>query len=134
LSLAAVNFIALHETLHTGEKVKRLRSFKGLKQEDLAQAIGKTRSMVSFLERTGNINKYTLQEVAVALDVPVSIFEADDMLSHLQMHRHVAEDLVRRYNKDAEEDIILMLHDEIKYLRATIAKQWDLIFELSKQR
>lgn len=121
-------------TLHTGEKVKRLRSFKGLKQEDLAQAIGKTRSMISFLERTGNINKYTLQEVANALDVPVSIFESEDMLSHLQKNSHVAEDIAKRYSKDTEDDIILMLHDEIQYLRSTIAKQWDLIFELSKNR
>jgi len=124
----------LQVTLHTGEKVKRLRSFKGLKQEDLAQAIGKTRSMISFLERTGNINKYTLQEVANALDVPVSIFESEDMLSHLQKNSHVAEDIAKRYSKDTEDDIILMLHDEIQYLRSTIAKQWDLIFELSKNR
>jgi len=90
--------------------------------------------MISFLERTGNINKYTLQEVANALDVPVTIFEAEDMLSHLQTHQHVAEDIAKRYSKDTEEDIIVMLHDEIQYLRSTIAKQWDLIFELSKGR
>jgi len=124
----------LHETLHTGEKVKRLRAFKGLKQEDLAQAIGKTRSMISFLERTGSINKYTLQEISEALDVPVTIFEAEDMLAHLQLHRHVSEDISNRYTKDAEEDIITMLNEEIQYLRSTIAKQWDLIFELSKFR
>lgn len=124
----------MHETLHTGEKVKRLRAFKGLKQEDLAQAIGKTRSMISFLERTGSINKYTLQEISEALDVPVTIFEAEDMLAHLQLHRHVSEDISNRYTKDAEEDIITMLNEEIQYLRSTIAKQWDLIFELSKFR
>ena len=90
--------------------------------------------MISFLERTGNINKYTLQEVANALDVPVSIFESEDMLSHLQKNSHVAEDIAKRYSKDTEDDIILMLHDEIQYLRSTIAKQWDLIFELSKNR
>lgn len=90
--------------------------------------------MVSFLERTGSINKYTLQEISVALDVPITIFEADDMLAHLQMHRHVSEDAPKKYNKDVEEDIITMLQDEINYLRSTISKQWELIFELSKTR
>jgi len=90
--------------------------------------------MISFLERTGSINKYTLQEISEALDVPVTIFEAEDMLAHLQLHRHVSEDISNRYTKDAEEDIITMLNEEIQYLRSTIAKQWDLIFELSKFR
>ena len=40
-----------------------------MSQEDLAKAIGKTRSLISHLETSGNINKYTLQEIATALKI-----------------------------------------------------------------
>jgi transcriptional regulator with XRE-family HTH domain len=52
---------------HLGQKIKRLRAFKGMTQEDLAAALGKTRSLVSYFERTGNINSYTLQEITLIL-------------------------------------------------------------------
>jgi transcriptional regulator with XRE-family HTH domain len=39
---------------HIGQKIKRIRAFKGMNQEELARAIGKTRSLISHFERTGN--------------------------------------------------------------------------------
>jgi transcriptional regulator with XRE-family HTH domain len=45
-------------------------------QEELAETLGKTRSLVSFLERTGKVNKYTLQEIAGILKTTPDELEA----------------------------------------------------------
>ena len=47
---------------HLGKKIKKIRAFNGMTQEELALAINKTRSMVSHIERTGEANYYTLKE------------------------------------------------------------------------
>ena len=41
------------------KKIKRIRSYKGITQQQLADVIGKTRASI-FFERIGQINKYTL--------------------------------------------------------------------------
>lgn len=40
--------------MHIGESLKRSRSYRGMTQAALAESIGKTRSLISFFERTGN--------------------------------------------------------------------------------
>ena len=44
-------------------------------QEQLAEAIGKTRSLVSYFERTGVINKYTFKEIAEVLHITTEELE-----------------------------------------------------------
>ena len=46
--------------------VRLLRKFT---QEELAGKINKTRSAVSFIELTGNVNSYTLDSIAKALSI-----------------------------------------------------------------
>ena len=64
-----------NEKEHLGNKIKRIRSFKGITQNQLSEMIGKTRSLVSFLERTGVVNKYTLQKIVHALNTTVEEIE-----------------------------------------------------------
>ena len=110
---------------HIGQKIKRLRSFRGMTQEDLAAALGKTRSLVSFLERTGNVNKYTLQEIANILNITI-----EDLESGLT---EVKEQENKGYPK-AENPLIEQLHKEIEFLKETISHQWQLLHELSKSK
>ena len=110
---------------HIGQKIKRLRSFRGMTQEDLAAALGKTRSLVSFLERTGNVNKYTLQEIANILNITI-----EDLESGLT---DVKEQENKGYPK-AENPLIEQLQKEIEFLKETISHQWQLLHELSKSK
>ena len=54
--------------MHIGKKIKLLRQFRGLTQEDLAEKINKTRALVSHIEQTGKANYYTLQLITQVLN------------------------------------------------------------------
>jgi transcriptional regulator with XRE-family HTH domain len=108
---------------HLGEKIKRLRAFRGMTQEELAEALGKTRSLVSFLERTGKVNKYTLQEISGILKTTPDELEAGITLE---------EDSQPAYSTTNSEELIDQLRKEISFLKETINNQWQLLKELSK--
>ncbi len=57
-----------------GKKIKVLRAKKGLNQQELADLINKTRTLISHIEITSKVNFFTLTEIAKALDVDVSHF------------------------------------------------------------
>lgn len=110
---------------HLGEKLKKIRVLHGMSQEDLAKAIGKTRSLISHLETSGNINKYTLQEIATALKIDTATIE-----NFNYENAHVINDTnkIIDYNKDE----IQRLKEEITELKATIKEQWKIIQNLTK--
>jgi len=112
---------------HLGQKIKRLRAYRGLTQEDLARSLGKTRSLVSFFERTGNINKYTLQEISNLLNTTPD--ELENGIS-------VAKEPVSKGYLDVSQDdkVIKQLQQEITFLKETINHQWQLLKELSKSK
>jgi transcriptional regulator with XRE-family HTH domain len=112
---------------HLGQKIKRLRAYRGLTQEDLARSLGKTRSLVSFFERTGNINKYTLQEISNLLNTTPEELESDTI------HVSPAEQTVHK-TSGPEEKLISQLQQEIVFLKETIHQQWLLLKELSKSK
>ena len=111
---------------HLGERIKRLRAFRGMTQEELAEALGKTRSLVSFLERTGKVNKYTLQEIAGILKTTPDELEAGNL---------VEEKAEESYSTNSnQEALIEQLQNEILFLKETIHHQWQLLKELSKSK
>lgn len=112
---------------HLGQKIKRLRAYRGLTQEDLARSLGKTRSLVSFFERTGNINKYTLQEISTLLNTTPEELEND------QVHTNPAEHIDNNH-ADTNEKLINQLQQEIVFLKETIHQQWQLLKDLSKSK
>jgi transcriptional regulator with XRE-family HTH domain len=109
---------------HLGHKLKRIRSMHGLSQEELATAIGKTRSLISHLETSGNINKYTLQEIAAALNVDTATIE-NFKLDSLSIINDNNE------NADYGKNEIQKLKEEIKELKATVKEQWKIIQNLT---
>ena len=60
--------------MNIGKKIKVLRAEKGISQQELADAINKTRALVSHIEVTSKVNFYTLTEIAQALDVTIDYF------------------------------------------------------------
>ena len=110
---------------HLGEKLKKIRVLHGMSQEDLAKAIGKTRSLISHLETSGNINKYTLQEIATALKIETTTIE-----NFSYENAHVINDTNKTI--DYKKDEIQRLKEEITELKATIKEQWKIIQNLTK--
>jgi transcriptional regulator with XRE-family HTH domain len=116
---------------HLGIKIKRIRAFKGMKREDLAAAIGKTRSLISYFERTGNINKYTLMEIANALAIDAETLEINDG----EVPTFTMED--KNQNKLQKincEETIQRQKEEILFLKDTINQQWKLLQKLSNKK
>ena len=100
-------------------------------QEELANALGKTRSLVSYFERTGNINTYTLQEIT-------SILGANPEEINLDEHFNPNEDPDTQVNGNGHPVVVQKLldqqHAEILFLKETINFQWQLLNELSKSK
>lgn len=110
---------------HLGEKIKRLRSYRGMTQEELAKGIGKTRSLISFLERTGNINKYTLSEIARVLNTtPTDLEKIETGL--MQPVIVESEDSLTAKNQ-VFQNVITRQQNEIEFLKQTISHQQNLL-------
>ena len=115
---------------HIGVRIKKIKSYKGLKQEDLAKSIGKTRSLISHFERTGLINKYTLIDIAKALEIDVAILDSD--LEFLKEDIKEKPEILSR--KIILEEVIEQQKLEIKFLKDTINQQWLVINKLVKNK
>lgn len=102
-----------------------------MKQEDLAKKIGKTRSMVSYFERTGIINKYTLQEIAEALSMDVKKLEQADLNAPDNLIEDPDKEIAK---KDKCKEVIEKQKAEIVFLKDTINHQWKLLNELAKRK
>jgi len=111
---------------HLGHKIKRLRAFRGMTQEELASKLGKTRSLVSFFERTGSVNKYTLSEICSILETSPEVLQGDIMNDDGGQPDYNPPKI------DAE--IVQQLKEENKFLKETVNNQWQLLHELSKRK
>ncbi len=112
---------------HIGQKIKRLRAFKGMTQEDLAIKVEKTRSLISYIERTGNINKQTLKEIILILESNPEEFElksVDFFSSNKELKKEITDTPTNAY-----EILIRELKEEITYLKKIIDDQLLLLKE-----
>ena len=108
---------------HIEVKLKRIRSYKGITQQQLADVIGKTRASI-FFERIGQINKYTLYDIASALNVGYDEIEKVDATE--ANTTNIATLL-------SQQNLTEQLKTENDFLKDTINHQWALINELSKK-
>lgn len=104
---------------HIGLRIKRLRAFRGMTQDGLAQALGKSRSLISFLERTGSVNPYTLNEICSILRTSPEELEPGQ-------GEWREEDLPDKPLLAAKDELIEQLREENRFLRETIHQQWSL--------
>lgn len=131
-NLYLLTFAVKRKKIHLGDKIKRLRSFKGYTQHDLAKGIGKTRTLISYFERTGNINKYTLIEIADFLKVSIDEIEG--------IGDHSNEYLINNTEPATYETISWLRNlveeqkEEITFLKKTISQQMELLQKLSGKK
>lgn len=117
---------------HIGLKIKRLRVIQGLTQEELGERISKTRSLVSYIERTGNINEYVLNSIAEAMGVTVETIEEMSDEKNIQDLQQI---LQKPIQQNVPVQLLIDRHEaEVQFLKATIANQWQLLHELSKSK
>lgn len=62
-------------TVHQGRNVRKVRESKGLKQQVLADMIGKSQQTISNAEQQRTIDPKLLLDIAHALEVPVELLE-----------------------------------------------------------
>lgn len=72
---------------HLGMNIKHIREILRIKQSALALKLNKSQQWISMLESKETIDKKTLQEVAAALEVPVTLIKNlsfDDFVYNIQ--------------------------------------------------
>ncbi len=84
---------------HIGLKVKLARISKGLSQLELAQKIGKTRSLVSHVEQTGRVSLNTLIEISKALGIPTEELGVVGEKEGLSRSEYVINSLTQKLNE-----------------------------------
>ena len=105
-----------------GKKIKVLRAKRGISQQELADLINRTRTLVSHIEVTSKVNFFTLTEIANALDVSISHF-TDDFTSE-----NVVNEKVVDYSNLTER--IIKVERENELLNEIIQNQKEIIAQL----
>lgn len=115
---------------HLGKKIKKLRTFNDMTQEELAAAINKTRSMVSHIERTGEANYHTLKEIAQVLNLPITQLQDAEMNELSILSEPSAE--YEYHSSGSQQELVRQLKEEIIFLKSIIQNQWKLMADLVK--
>lgn len=112
--------------MHLGNHIKFLRTLKGITQQELAEAIHKTRPLISSIEQTGNVNELTLRKICDILEI--------DMQDLLQKTSDPSAQYIPI--KKANDEIlseIKTLKEENKRLKELVDSQREII-ELLKEK
>lgn len=110
-----------------GKKIKVLRAEKGISQQELADLVNKTRTLISHIEVTSKVNFFTLTEIANALDVTVSYFTDDTTAENIVKEKGVdylkLSERIKKIERENEllneivqnqKEIISQLKDKLK--------------------
>jgi len=68
----------MHEKIHQGRNVKRIREIPGIKQDALAFDLNLSQQAISQLEQKESIDPALLEEISKALKVPVEAIKNFD--------------------------------------------------------
>ena len=120
-----------------GEKLRRLRELKGLRQEAVAQELGMTTNGYGKIERgESSITLERLEQIASVLKLsPLDILQFDEStVYHIQnMNSSAPHGIVNNYSMSEQERNLLL--EQIRSLNELIASQAKLIEVLvGKQR
>ena len=107
--------------MHIGLRVKIARISKGLKQEELAERINKTRPLVSRIEQTGKVSHYTLKKICEVLEIDINEIEAANFTETPESYGDQFYETINLKSRIKE------MQDDNSQLRILIAAQADLI-------
>jgi transcriptional regulator with XRE-family HTH domain len=107
--------------MHIGLRIKIARISKGLKQEELAERINKTRPLVSRIEQTGKVSHYTLKKICEVLEIDINEIEAANFTETPESYGDQFYETINLKSRIKE------MQDDNSQLRILIAAQADLI-------
>jgi transcriptional regulator with XRE-family HTH domain len=122
--------------MHIGLKIKMIRLSKGLKQIDLADKINKTRALVSHIEQTGQVNYYTLETIAKALEIDAAVLNSEIVSDsgYMYYQKENSDSTIPTYHEEEEKDLsIKKLEEEVNFLKQLVKSQLEIIKDLSKK-
>lgn len=64
--------------MHTGQNISRIRELLGIKQESLAQELNVSQQTISKIEQTEQLNQSTVERIAKALKVSITMLTEFD--------------------------------------------------------
>lgn len=118
-----------------GEKVRRLREIKGMKQESVAQELGMTPNGYGKIERgESSITLERLEQIARVLQMsPLDILRFDEKtVYHIQnMNSSAPQGVVNNYTATAKERELML--EQIKMLNELIANQAKVIESIARR-
>lgn len=114
-------FYDLNLYMHIGLRVKIARISKGLKQDELAERINKTRPLISRIEQTGKVSHYTLKKICEVLEQDINEIEASNSMESDNSTEDQFYDMIKLKSKINE------MQDDNTQLRNLISAQADLI-------
>ena len=113
-----------------------IRLSKGLKQIDLADKINKTRALVSHIEQTGQVNYYTLETIAKALEIDAAVLNSEIVSDsgYMYYQKENSDSTIPTYHEEEEKDLsIKKLEEEVNFLKQLVKSQLEIIKDLSKK-
>ena len=109
-----------------GEKLKALRKQKNMSQGDMEKRTGLLRCYISRVENGHTVPSLdTLSKIAMALDLPIAQFFADDSMSRQRHTQKVSDEelrfltQIRRYSSNLNESDRKLLLAMVKKFAAT---------------
>jgi len=119
-----------------GEKVRRLREIKGMKQESVAQELGMTTNGYGKIERgESSITLERLEQIARVLEIsPLDILRFDEKtVYHIQhMQSSAPQGVVNNYAATEKERALML--EQIKMLNELIANQAKVIESIARRK
>jgi len=85
--------------LEIGKRIKELRKQRGMTQEALAEAIGKSRNYVAMIEAGERQGKFVLQQIADALQVEIEVLEGDKPIPEHKPKEKPLKSFVREFER-----------------------------------
>lgn len=113
--------------MHLGRNIKLARVAKGYTQDDLGEKVNRSRTLISYIEKTGKVNFYTLRTICEALDVTLEDMETVDRTTFDPQGPY----LLKMNGLEEENE---RLKQEIKDLRSFISSQKQIISALQKKK
>jgi transcriptional regulator with XRE-family HTH domain len=114
--------------MNRGARIKTRREELGISQAELARMLNKTRSLVSYIEKTGKVNDLTYYDILRKLDLSP---EGEDEI-HLAKRMSILRDQDSLYGANTSE--IEFLKRENNTLREMVELQKAVIEMLRKER
>lgn len=110
--------ISQDKNVHHGRNIKYARSWKGLKQEDLAEAMNLSQSQVSMLESQAKIDDETIKKVATVLgidDAFIKNFEPENAMRSFNLNFSESPVTISSAENSREDIVIQGEQENITY-------------------